>query len=129
VRTIGKVAQTIRAKAKRVQPEMNRARGDIAKILVQGLREAVDAELYQVSKGPLTGRMKRSIRPRMLGNDTAAVGFDLKAAPYAVIRLKKRGRSKLYGHNMNMDPAAWIRKNKMKEIHAAGAKALKRIAQ
>jgi hypothetical protein len=126
---MGKVARSLEAKARRVQPEMDRLRGDAAKLLYKALQEATEATLYSKTPRKVTRNMLRSIRPRVLGNKGAAVGYDTTAAPYAVRRLKMKGPYKGHGGEKLMEPAKWIKEHKAEELHRLGFNALKRITR
>lgn len=113
---MGKVAQKYLVRAARVRTVSARARGDVAKILVEGLREATVAELYDRTPLPVTKKMLRSIKPRFLGAHEVAVGFDTGIAPHAPHRLKKTGKSKLGGHDMTMKPGEYLDKHTRAKI-------------
>jgi hypothetical protein len=127
---MGKVSRAMEARAARVQPEMNRLRGEVMKVLVQGLRESVEEQPYSCSphRARLTGRLRRSIRPRALGNQGAGVGFDTSIAPHAPYRLKMTGPyRKTKSGDKTMTPAADIERLKGEEIRRLGFETLKRI--
>lgn len=119
---MGKVARKYLARAARVKTVSARARGDVAKVLVEGLREATIAELYSKTPLPVTKRMLRSIKPRFLGAHDVAVGFDTGVAPHAPHRLKKTGKSKMGGHTMDMKPGIYLDKHTRAKIRKIMAK-------
>jgi hypothetical protein len=126
---VGRVSQNLLAMSRRVPPQVARVRGDIGKELLEGAKEGTQHQLYDVSKGPLTGRMKRSIAVRYLGAHDIAVGWDTKIAKYAPIREKKKGRSKRYGHIMDMDVPGYIISTRGQRIRELGKGSLERIVK
>jgi hypothetical protein len=126
---MGKVARIYQARAMRVRPETARTRGDVGKLLVEGLQDATQEQLYDVTPLPVTRKMMKSIKPRFLGAFGVAVGYDSAVAPYAAMRVLKKGRSKMGGHKMDMNPAAHIRRNKSAQINALNFRGLRRILE
>lgn len=124
---MGTVSQKYKVRAARIRPACGRMRGDIGKLLIQGGRDALQAELYSRTPLPVTKKMLRSIQVRYLGAFDVAVGFDKNIAPHADIRLKKRGKSKTGGHDMTMDPAKYIERHTLSGIRQRSKGALGEI--
>src|SRR5688572_2676171 len=114
---MGDVGDIYRARARAVTSETARARGEAAKVMLAGLKEAVQAELYERTPLPVTHTLERSIRHQFRGQ-TVVVGFDRSIAPYVFIRINQKGVSVSGGHSLDMDPAAWIRNRKRGQIRA-----------
>ena len=126
---MGKVARQFEAMSRRVQPETDRTRGDVGKILVEGLKQATEQEVYERTPVPVTGRMRRSIRARFLGARKVGVGYDVAVAPHAPFRVRMKGKSKRGKHQLDMNPHAHILQNKGDEIRRRGFEGLTRILQ
>lgn len=82
--------------------QTHRLRGDVAHVLVEEMGNALDEQLYERTPLEVTHNMKRSIRPIMMGNNAAAVGFDSSIAPYAKYRVNMHGTSKTGGHLLDL---------------------------
>ena len=125
---MGKLAEAYRARARRVPPETARARGDVGKILLQGLSEATEQQLYDRTPLPVTHKMGDSVQVRYLGSKEVAVGYDRRIAPHAPFRLAKEGTSLLGGHDMTMRPGEQIERDKAAAIRERFERAQKNIA-
>jgi hypothetical protein len=110
VTQMGKIADKYKRRIATLDREQARFRGDVAKILVSALQEATDAELYRVTRLPTTGKMRASIQPYFLGNNSVAVGFNPSKARHALRRLNMKGTSKTGGHKLDMNPAPFLRR-------------------
>ncbi len=104
---MGTVAQKYKNRVRRAQSEETKLRGRVRKLLRDGLVKATDVQLYQRTPLPVTGRMRRSIFTKSDRN-SIAVGYKGTVAPHNAIRLKMKGRSKLGGHDKEMQPAEFI---------------------
>lgn len=94
----------------RFKGETHRLRGDVAHVLVEELRNAVDEQLYERTPLPVSHEMRRAIKPIMQGNNSAAVGFDTSIAPHAPYRVNMHGTSVTGGHLLDMRLGAALRK-------------------
>jgi hypothetical protein len=104
---MGTVAQKYKNRVRRAQSEEAKLRGRVRKLLRDGLVKATDVQLYQRTPLRVTGKMRRSVFTKSDRN-SIAVGYKGAVAPHNAIRLAKKGRSKLGGHDMQMEPAEFI---------------------
>jgi hypothetical protein len=98
----------------------------VAKILVAALQEATQTELYDRTPLPVSRKMYRSITQRFAGQ-SVVVGYNGRVAPYAALRLAKKGRSRSGGHDMTMDPAKFVQRRTARKIRQLGEFAQRRI--
>lgn len=102
------------------------------KDLLQGLQNATDEQLYNITKLRISGRMYDSIGTRLVG-DGVEVGYNIGAgpkAPYARIRLQMKGRYKTGPSNpgrKDMNPNSYLRKHVDPNIRRRNRMAQQRI--
>ena len=121
------IADKYHRRAQSVGRETARLRGDVAKLLNQGLRDATQEQLYDRTPLPVTRDMMNSIRPQLRGN-TVQVGYSYgRGARYAKYRLNMKGISRSGGHRLDMQPSAFIQKNVEPQIKRATRAAQRKI--
>lgn len=123
---MGKVGNKYKQREKRVFSEAAKTRIAVRKLMRDGLVEATQKQLYDRTPLPVTGRMRRSIYTKS-DKDSIAVGYKSSVAPHHAIRLAKKGRSKLGGHDMTMKPGEFIEAVKGDKIARLARGTLSRI--
>jgi len=95
-------------------------------LLLRGLQDATKEQLYDRTTMKTTGKMGKSIAlaPTQTG---VVVGFSSSIAPYAAIRLAKRGDAKGDGHKLDLTPARFIRRKSELKIRLMALEANRRI--
>lgn len=101
---MGVVGKKFERRTKAFWSQQALSRAAVRSELRKSLIRATDKTLYDVTPLPVTGRLRRSIFTRTVG-ELIQVGYSAGIAPYNNIRLNKTGRSKLGGHDMTMRPA------------------------
>lgn len=123
----GRVSDKYSRRVASVGKETARLRGDVSKLLVQGLRDATKQELYDRTPLDVSEDMMKAIRPKLAGN-VVEVGFTYgHGATYARYRLNMTGISPSGGHRLDMRPAEWIKKNVQPKFDKATRAAQRRI--
>jgi hypothetical protein len=115
-----------RRRSASVGRETNRLRGDVAKLLYKGLQDATEAELYNRTPLKVSRAMFRSVSVAMRGN-VVEVFYGLGKARHARRRVNMKGRSVSGGHQLDMNPGAWVRKHSDPSIRRIARQALKRV--
>ena len=123
---MGKIADKYRARMRRVGSETNKLRGLAGHELYKGLQDATQSQLYDVTRNPVTRKMFRSIRLQMNGYQGVRVFYKASVAPYASIRLNKKGVAKA-GHRLDMNPGEYLDKHVRPKIYRAAREAQARI--
>jgi len=116
-------------RAASVGKETARLRGDVAKALNQGLKDATKEQLYDRTPLPVTHDMMKSIRPKMKGNVVEVGYFYGRGAGYAKYRLNRTGISPSGGHVLDMAPSVYIQKNVEPKIKRLTRAAQKKIIE
>jgi hypothetical protein len=123
---MGKVKDKYRARVRRVGSETAKLRGVAARELYQGLQDATQVQLYDVSRGKVTRRMYHSIGVQMDGYQGVRVLYRGGVAPYASIRLNRKGTAR-GGWRLDMNPGEYLNRRVRPKIYAAGRVAQTRI--
>jgi hypothetical protein len=123
---MGVLANAYRSRARRVRPVSQAVLGAEAKIAKYGIQEGLEVELYERTPLKVTRAMYRSVSIRFLGR-AFQIGYNTSIAPYAPIREKASGVSKSGGHVLDIDPAAYMRRNFGAQIALVRSRALKAI--
>jgi hypothetical protein len=89
---------------------------EAAKDLKKGLVDATQIQLYDVTTLPVTHDMLNSIGVTInVSTNTVTVGYilpvDGKVPEHPKYRLNMKGKSKLGGHRLDMQPSVYIREN------------------
>ncbi|RYX83970.1 hypothetical protein EON83_12595 [bacterium] len=80
-----------------------------ARLIRAAVREGINVEVYQRSSLPKSGRLKRSVRLKTFRGGFVVV-LSGAVAPHARYRLAMKGRSKLGGHQLDVNPARYARR-------------------
>lgn len=118
-----------RRRVRAVGRETHRLRGDVAKVLVEGLRAGTQEQLYDRTPLEVTHAMMRSIRPIMQGQYGCAVGYNASVAPHAPFRVNMHGISVTGGHLLDMRMADYLRANANPRIRRLGVAAHRRMIE
>lgn len=105
---MAKLSVVYRSRARRVRVVQQKALGEESQVVLRGIKEGVEVEMYQRTPLRVTGKMRSSIQPRFLGNSFAIV-YAASVAPYAANRATKKGISPSGGHLLDMNPAGYMR--------------------
>jgi hypothetical protein len=111
-----------------IAPETENLRYEVKTILHEELENATQAELYDRTTLPTTGRMMRSVRASIRGARVVAF-YDARIAKHAKYRVNMKGISKSGGHVLNMNPAKWLRRRANPRIRRRAVMAKRRIWQ
>jgi len=83
-------------------------RNKVRQLMKRGLVETTDEQLYDQTTLEVTGRMRKSIKTRLVPGGVEAF-FDASVAPHAKSRLNMKGTSKKGGHRLDMAPSEGLR--------------------
>lgn len=123
---MGKVAGTYRRRIAKIPGETRRLKQEAKRDLVEALRDTTEEELYDRTPLPVSGRMRRSVKGRVTA-DGAEAYYDTRVAPHAPLRIRKKGRSKRGGHDMEMQPGKGVDRRAGQKIRRRSQAALRRI--
>jgi hypothetical protein len=124
---MAKLSDTFRQRARRAASIPRRVFDQEARIVRKADVEAVKAELYSRTTLKVTKRMLRSIKLRFLPGGFGVV-FDGSIAPHAAVRVEKTGLSKTDGHDLQMDPGAYVARRYRPILRGLRSKGLRAIA-